>query len=143
MSIGRHYSASSRSRDIYHDVKVGGGNLKAGMPNTTDMTITESYRVLYRIKKRKTRRAYNFVPYPFPRRRNSAGVGMDVRFTRHYFKIRSNNGTPGHVYRPIWNGRQVETGDTVLMYTSPTYEDPTKMADGKTLVYLYKGIPSQ
>lgn len=120
MPTERHYSAGSRSKNIYHDVKVGGGNLKAGMPNTTDMTITESYRVLYRIKKRRSRKAYNFVPYPFPRRRNSAGVGMDVRMTRHYFKVR-NNGTPAHVYRPKWNGREVKQGETVQKFISPTY----------------------
>lgn len=135
MPTERHYSASSRSKNIYHDVKVGGGNLKAGMPNTTDMTVTESYRVLYRIKKRKSRKAYNFVPYPFPRRRNSAGVGMDVRLMRHHFKVR-NNGTPGKVYRPVWNDREVQPGETVATFTAPTYFFMPSL-------YALNGIPSQ
>lgn len=136
MPTERYYSGSSKSKNIYHDVKVGGGNLKAGMPNTTDMTITESYRVLYRIKKRKSRKAYNFVPYPFPRRRNTAGVGMDVRFTRHYFGVRSN-GTPGSVYRPRWNDRLVLPGETVAKFIPPIYSDISLAR------FLANGIPSQ
>jgi hypothetical protein len=125
MTIGRHYSAGARSRDIYHDVKVGGGDLKAGMPNTLDMTV-ESYRVLYHIKKRKTRKAYNYVPYPFPIRRNSHGVGMDLKHSRFLFNVKNSGAiAPAHVYRPVWNGTVVKEGDVIESYTSPVYNNPS------------------
>lgn len=119
MLTERHYSAGKRSKNLYYTGSVGGGNLKAGMPQTTDMTITESYRVLYRIKKRRSRKHYNFVPYPYPRRRNAAAVGLDIRLLRK-FRARNNGVTPV-TRRPKWNERTVTDGETVMTFGVTTY----------------------
>ena len=124
MLLERHYSAGKRSKNLYYTGRVGGGNLKAGMPQTTEMTITESYRVLYRIKKRKSRKHYNFVPYPYPRRRHPSHVGMDIRLARRF--RRAMNGKTAVVRRPIWNGRVVLDNETVATFSSTFKNFPSQ-----------------